>query len=54
MELKEVQNASEIKDKRVGRNVNLRVEGTNSNAHVKEMDKEGHMMKFIEILQEDA
>jgi hypothetical protein len=41
-------------DERVGRDVNLGVEGSNSNGHRKEMDKEGHMMKLIEILQKDA
>ena len=50
MELKEVQNSSEIEDERVGRNVNLGVEGTNSNGHGKEIDKEGRMMKLIEKL----
>ena len=54
MELKEVQNASETEDERVGRNVNLGVEGTNSNGHGKETDKEEHMMKLIERLQKDA
>jgi hypothetical protein len=54
MELEEVQIASETEDKRVGRNVNLGVKGTNSNGHGKEMDKEGHMMKLIERLQKDA
>jgi hypothetical protein len=54
MELKEVQIASETEDERVGRNVNLGVEGTNSNGHGKETDKEEHMMKLIEILQKDA
>jgi hypothetical protein len=54
MELKEVQNASETEDEKVGRNVNLGVEGTNSNGHGKETDKEEHMMKLIERLQKDA
>ena len=54
MELKEVQNASETKDERVGRNVNLGVKGTNSNGHGKEMTKEEHIMKIIERLQKDA
>jgi hypothetical protein len=35
MELEEVQIASETEDERVGRNVNLGVEGTNSNGHEK-------------------
>jgi hypothetical protein len=34
--------------------VNLGVEGSNSNGHGKEMDKEGHRMKIIERLQKDA
>jgi hypothetical protein len=34
--------------------VNLGVEGSNSNGHGKEMDKEGNMMKIIERLQKDA
>jgi hypothetical protein len=38
------------KDERVGRNVNLGVEGTNSNGHGKETDKKEHMMKLIERL----
>ena len=54
MELEEVQIASEIEDERVGRDVNLGIEGSNSNGHKKEMDKEGHMLKLIEILQKDA
>jgi hypothetical protein len=54
MELEEVQIASEIEDEWEGRDVNLGVEGTNSNGHKKEMDKEGHMMKIIEGLQKNA
>jgi predicted metallo-beta-lactamase superfamily hydrolase len=50
IEMEKVQVASEIEDERVGRDVNLRVEGSNSNGHGKEMDKEGHMMKLIERL----
>ena len=50
MELEEVQIASEKEDKRVGRNVNLGVEGLNSNGHGRELDKEGHIMKIIEGL----
>jgi hypothetical protein len=34
--------------------VHLGVEGSNSNGHGEEMDKEGHMMKIIERLQKDA
>jgi hypothetical protein len=54
MELEEVQIAYETEDEWEGRDVNLGVEGKNSNGHRKEMDKEGHMMKLIEILQKDA
>ena len=46
--------ASNSENKREGRNVNLGVEGSNSNGQGKEMDKEGHMMKIIERLQKDA
>jgi hypothetical protein len=34
--------------------VHLGVEGSNSNGHREEMDKEGNMMKIIERLQKDA
>ena len=54
IEMEKVQIASETEDERVGRDVNLGVEGSNSNEHGKEMDKEGHMMKLIEILQKYA
>jgi hypothetical protein len=54
IEMEKVQISSETKDERVGRNVNLGFEGSNSYGHGKEMDKEGHMMKLIEILQKDA
>jgi hypothetical protein len=50
MELEEVQIASETKDEREGKDVNLGVEGTNSIGHGKEIDKEGRMMKIIEKL----
>jgi hypothetical protein len=32
----------------------LGVEGSNSNGHIRELDKEGHMMKIIERLQKEA
>jgi hypothetical protein len=48
--MEEVQIASETEDERVGRDVNLGIEGSNYNGHGKEMDKEGHMMKVIERL----
>jgi hypothetical protein len=34
--------------------VHLEVEGSNSSGHGEEIDKEGHMMKIIERLQEDS
>jgi hypothetical protein len=52
--MEEVHIASETEDERVGRDVNLGIEGSNSNGHGKYMDKEGHMMKLIERLQKDA
>jgi hypothetical protein len=52
--MEEVQIASEIEDERVGRDVNLGVEGSNSNGDGRELDKEGHIMKIIEGLQRDA
>ena len=48
--MEEVQIASNSENEREGSDVNLGVEGSNSNGHGKEMDKEGHMMKIIEIL----
>jgi hypothetical protein len=50
MEWGKVQFTPEIEDEQEGKDVNLGVEGSNSNGHGKEMDKEGHMMKLIEIL----
>jgi hypothetical protein len=47
--MEEVQITSETEDGREGKYVNLGVEGTNSNGHGKEIDKEGRMMKLIEI-----
>jgi hypothetical protein len=52
--MEEVQIASNSENEREGRKVNLGFEGSNSNGQGKEMDKEGHMMKIIEILQKDA
>jgi hypothetical protein len=48
MEWGKVQFTPEIEDEQEGKDVNLGVEGSNSNGHGKEMDKEGHMMKIIE------
>ena len=44
----------EIEDEHKGKDVNLGVEGSNSNGHGKEMDKEGHIMKILEGLQREA
>jgi hypothetical protein len=46
--------ASETGDEREGKDVNMGVEGSKSNGHRKEMDKEEHMMQLIERLQKDA
>jgi hypothetical protein len=46
--------ASNSENEREGRDVNLGVEGSNSNGHGRELDKEGHVMKIIERLQEYA
>jgi hypothetical protein len=54
MEWGKVQFTPEIEDEREAKDVNLGVEGLNSNGHGKEMDKEGHMMKIIEGLQREA
>jgi hypothetical protein len=52
--MEEVWIASNSENEREGRNVNLGVEGSNSNGHGRELDKEGHMMKIIEGLQKEA
>jgi hypothetical protein len=54
IEMEEVWIASNSENEREGRDVNLGVEGSNSNGHGRELDKEGHMMKIIERLQKDA
>jgi hypothetical protein len=48
--MEEVWSASISEDEREGKDVNLGVEGKNSNGHGKEIDKEGRMMKLIEKL----
>ena len=52
--MEEAWSASISEDEREGKDVNLGVEGTNSNGHEKEIYKEGHMMKLIEKLQKEA
>ena len=54
MEWGKVQFTPEIEDEQEGKDVNLGVEGSNSNGHRKEMGKEEHMMQLIERLQKDA
>jgi hypothetical protein len=49
-EREEAQNASSSKNEAKGMDVHLGVEGSNSNGHGEEIDKEGHMMKIIERL----
>jgi hypothetical protein len=53
-EMEEAQNASSSENEAKGMDVHLGVEGSNSNGHGEEIDKEGHMMKIIERLQKDA
>jgi hypothetical protein len=52
--MEEAHNTSNSENEAQGMDVHLGVEGTNSNGHVKEIDKEGNMMKIIEILQKDV
>jgi hypothetical protein len=54
MEWGKVQITPEIEDEQEGKDVNLGVEGSNSNGHGKEKDKEGHIMKILEGLQREA
>jgi hypothetical protein len=54
MEWEKVMIASETGDEREGKDVNMGVEGSNSNGHGKEKDKEGNIMKIIEGLQREA
>jgi hypothetical protein len=52
--MEETQNASSSENEAKGMDVHLGVEGSNSNGHGEEVDKEGRMMKIIERLQKDA
>jgi hypothetical protein len=54
MEWEKVMIASETGDEREGKDVNMGVEGSNSNGNGKAKDKEGHIMKIIEGLQREA
>jgi hypothetical protein len=42
----------EMEDDQEGKDVNQGVEGSHSNGHGKEMDKEGHMMKILKGYKE--
>ena len=53
-EIEEAQTASSFEDEAKGMDVHLGVEGSNSNGHGEEIDKEGNMMKIIERLQKDV
>jgi hypothetical protein len=48
--MEEAHNAFSSENKAKGMDVHLGVEGSNYNRHGKEIDKEGNMMKIIEIL----
>jgi hypothetical protein len=54
MEWEKVMIAFETGDEREGKDVNMGVEGSKSNGHGKEKDKEGHIMKIIEGFQREA
>jgi hypothetical protein len=53
-EMEEAHNASSSENEVKGMDDHLGVEGSNSNGHGEEIDKEGHMMKIIDRLQKDA
>jgi hypothetical protein len=52
--MEEAQTDFSSKDEEKGMDNHLGVEGSNSNGHGEELDKEGHMMKIIEQLQKYA
>jgi hypothetical protein len=52
--MEEAQNDFNSKNEAKGMDIHLVVEGSNSNGHGEEIDKEGNMMKIIEILQKDT
>jgi hypothetical protein len=51
--MEETHNASSSENAAKGMDVHFGVEGSNSNGHGEEIDKEEHMMKIIERLQKD-
>jgi hypothetical protein len=52
--MEEAQDAYSSEDEVRGMDVHLGVEGTNSNGHGEEIDKEVSMMKIIKNLQKDV
>jgi hypothetical protein len=52
--MEKTQSDSSSEDESKGMGVHLGVEGSNSNGHGEEIDKEGNMKKIIEGLQKDA
>jgi hypothetical protein len=52
--MERAQTASNSEDEAKGMDVHLGVEGSNSNGHGEDIDKEINMMKIIERLQKDA
>jgi hypothetical protein len=54
IEMEEALIASNSENAREGRDVNLGVEGSNSNRHGRELDEEGHVMKILERFQKEA
>jgi hypothetical protein len=53
-EMERAHTTSSSKDEEKGMDVHLGVEGSNSNGHGEEIDKEGNIRKIIEGLQKDA
>jgi hypothetical protein len=53
-EMKEAQTTSSSENEEKGMDVHLGVEGTKSNGHGEEIDKEGNMMKIIDRLQKEV
>jgi hypothetical protein len=52
--MEEAQDAYSLEDEVRGMDVHLGVEGTNSNGHGEEIDKDVSMMKIIKNLQKDV
>ena len=52
--MEEAQNVFSSENEAKGMDVHLGVEGSKSNGHGEEIDKEGNMMKIISKLQKDV